>query len=400
MGFVPIILQLCDSGYNYSTSTYDNIENQLFTGLVLLDLAKAFDTLDHDILLQKLHHYGIRGIANNFFRSFLINRTQLASIANENSTPKFNGIGVPQGATLGPLLFLIYINNLPNCINSTPRLFADDTCLMINATTLKHLEKNLESEINQVCDWMIANKLTLNTSKSNLLIINPKRNAFQCELSINSKAGTIRSLAQAKYLGVILDDNLNFRQQLKSLETKIARVVGILYKLKYLLPENAMLNLYYALVHSNHIYGILVWGNTFPSYLSKLSKLQNKAIRIVTGKNWNDSANPLYQKLNILPLVSLLNFEISKFVCQHDKSKLPTSFLNYFTLTKNVHSRRTRASCNNQLTISLFKTQKTQRYIEYTVAKIWNSIPIWIKKYSFQKFKKHYKKFLITNLGS
>ena len=190
MGFVPIILQFMQ--FWIITSTYDNIENQVFTGLVLLDLAKAFDTVDHDILLQKLHHYGIRRIANNYFRSFLKNRTQLVSIDNENSTPQFNNIGVPQGSTLGPLLFLIYINDLPNCINSTPRLFADDTCLMINMLLL--LEKNLESEINKVFDGMIANKLTLNTSKSNPLIINPKRNATQCELSINSKAGTIRSL--------------------------------------------------------------------------------------------------------------------------------------------------------------------------------------------------------------
>ena len=97
---------------------------------------------------------------------------------------------------------------------------------MINVPFLKHLEKNLESEINKICDWMIANKLTLNTSKSNLLIIDPKRNASQCELSINSKAGTIRSVDQAKYLGMSLDCNLNFRQQLKSLETKIACAVG------------------------------------------------------------------------------------------------------------------------------------------------------------------------------
>ena len=97
-------------------------------------------------------------------------------------------------------------------------------------------------------------------------------------------------------------------------QPKLLVQLAILYKLKYLLPESAMLNLYYALVHSNLIYGILWWGNTFPSYLTKLSKLQNKAIRIVTGKNWNDSANPLYQKLNILPLVSLLNLDISKFV--------------------------------------------------------------------------------------
>ena len=120
----------------------------------------------------------------------------------------------------------------------------------------------------------------------------------------------------------------------------------------------------------------------------------------MTGKNWNDSANSLYQKLNILPLVSLLNFETYKFVYQYDKSKLPASFLNYFTLTKNVYLRKTRASCNNHLTMPLFKTQKTQRFIKYTGAKIWKSIPIWIKKYSIQKFKKDYKKFLITNLSS
>ena len=167
-------------------------------------------------------------------------------------------------------------------------------CLMINAPTLKHLEKNLESEINKVCDWMISIKLTLNTFISNLLIINPKRNAPPYESSINSTVGTIRSVDQAKYLGVILDCNLNFRQQRKSLKTKIARAVGILYELKYLLPEIALLNLYCALAHSNLIYGILVLGNTFPSYLTKLRKLLNKPIRIVPGKNWNESANPLY----------------------------------------------------------------------------------------------------------
>ena len=127
--------------------------------------------------------------------------------------------------------------------------------------------------------------MALNTSKSNLLTINPKRNASQYELSINSKADAIRSVDQAKYLGVIFDSNLYFQQQLKSLETKIARAVDALCNLKYLLPENAMLKLYYALVHSTLIYGILMRGNTFPSYLTKSSILLNKAITIVTGKN-------------------------------------------------------------------------------------------------------------------
>ena len=117
----------------------------MLTGLVLFDLAKAFDNVDHDILLIKLHHYGMRGRVNNFFRSFLKNRTQLGSIDNENSSPKSNNI-VSQVSTQEPLLFLIYINDISNYMNTihtTPRLFADDTCIMINALTLKHLEKIL-----------------------------------------------------------------------------------------------------------------------------------------------------------------------------------------------------------------------------------------------------------------
>ena len=150
--------------------------------------------------------------------------------------------------------------------------------------------------------------MTLNTSNSVLLITNPKQNSPQYELSINSKAGAIRSADKAKYLGVILDYNLNFQQQLKFLKTKIARAVAILYKLKCLLSESTMLNLYYALVHSNLIYGILALVDAFSSYLSKLSKLQNKAIRIVTGKNCNENAVSLHQKQSILLLVSLLNY--------------------------------------------------------------------------------------------
>ena len=136
------------------TSTYDNKENQMFTDLMLLNLAKAFDTVDHDILLQKLHHYGIRGIVNNLFPSFLKNltTTTVVALANENSTPKSDITRVPQRSTLDSLLFLIYINDLPNCINSTPRVFTDKTCLIINAFTLKYLEKNWNLKFNKLCD--------------------------------------------------------------------------------------------------------------------------------------------------------------------------------------------------------------------------------------------------------
>ena len=155
----------------------------------------------------------------------------------------------------------------------------------------------------------------------------------------------------------------------------MARTIGILYKLKYVLSKDALLQLYHCSAHSYFIYGLTVWGNTFPTYNSKVHRLQNKAIRIVSGSSWNKIAIPLYKALKILPLPLLLHFSTAKFVYNHNRLRLPLQFDNYFILTKRVHSRNTRFSSNNQLIIPLFKTQRTQRSIKYIGAKLWNSIP-------------------------
>ena len=290
---------------NYSTfhaiidilsTCYDNIEKKLYSGLVLLDLAKAFDTVDHYILFQKLDHYGLRGIVNDFFKSFLKDRSQFVSINNSHSSLSTINIGVAQGSTLSPLLFLLYINDISNSIDSTPRLFADDTCLLVTSPSLKQLKSSLTSEINRVSMWVQANKLTFNPAKSNLLIITPKLNSPSINIDIQCTDGLIKSVNKAKYLGTLLDAKLTFSDHIKALETKVSRSVGILSKLKYFLPQDALLKLYYALIHSHLNYGILAWGNTYHSYLLKLMRLQNKAIRVVTCSGWNNSAFPLFKK--------------------------------------------------------------------------------------------------------
>ena len=145
-----------------TNSALDNIENKLYTGLVFLDLTKAFDTVNHSILLYKLEQYGIRGIVNNFFGSFLANRNQYVTINNTNSSLKSIDIGVPQGSILGPLLFLIYINDIFNSVKCTPRLFADDTCLLMRAPSTTILQNQLKDDLNNICNWISYNNLTLN----------------------------------------------------------------------------------------------------------------------------------------------------------------------------------------------------------------------------------------------
>ena len=132
------------------STCFDNVENKKFTGPLLLDLTKAYDTVQHKILLAKLNHYGIRGVVNNFFESYLTNRSQ-AGIIHDNHSSKSNiDIGVPQGSSLGPLLFLLCINDLPNCISSTTRLFADDTRILVKANTSNELKYSLNYELAKI----------------------------------------------------------------------------------------------------------------------------------------------------------------------------------------------------------------------------------------------------------
>ena len=150
-----------------TNSALDNIKKKLYSGLVFLDLTKPFDTVNHSILLYKLEHYGIRGIINNFFGSFLINRNQCVTINNTNSSLNSIDNGVPQGSILGPLLFLIYINDISNSVICTPRLFADDTCLLMGAPSTTILENQLKDDLNNICNWITANNLTLNSKNRN-----------------------------------------------------------------------------------------------------------------------------------------------------------------------------------------------------------------------------------------
>ena len=157
------------------THSYDNIYFNQYTGLVFLDLTKAFDTVNHDILFLKLEHYGIRGSANQLIKSFLF-RKQFVSIKGAKCKLLQNNYGVPQGSVLGPLLFLLYVNGMPQAVNCMPILFADDTCLIFTAPNLASLTTIMNTELQNLSIWFDSNKLTVNPSKSNFLFMPPKIN--------------------------------------------------------------------------------------------------------------------------------------------------------------------------------------------------------------------------------
>ena len=241
------------------TSSYDKIDDHFYAGLAFVDLKKAFDSVSRNILLTKLNNYGIRGVAYTLIRSYLDNRQQFVSINQSQSNLKPIRVGVPQGLSLGHMFFLIYINDIHNSLESEPRLFADNTCLLVKGSNYEQLEINLDTELHHLHLWCSVNKLSVNPAKTNIIIIPPKRLRLPIShLNISSNGTPVNIVSCAKYLGVIIDNELNFHEQIKVMEGKVARSLGILNKLKQTLPQTVMLQLYYALVHLLLLYGTII----------------------------------------------------------------------------------------------------------------------------------------------
>ena len=227
-------------------------------------------------------------------------------------------IGVPQGSILGPLFFLIYINDLSNAINSrpTPRLFADDTCLILRQSFLSALEKACSDELIQLKDWCDTNKIQINPNKSCILHLSPKQNTPPLTFQIPYDNSFIVNSICCKYLGILIDNKLNFKQHIQLVESKIAKSVGILNKLRHIFPSSApLLLIYFALVHPHLPYGLPIWGSTFPTYFQKLQRLQNKALCIISNCNPKASTTPLFYQYKILKIQDLYYFEIMQKLC-------------------------------------------------------------------------------------
>ena len=301
--------------------------------------------------------------------------------------------GVPQGSILGPLLFILYINDLPNSLINQPTLFADDTCILISNHSLVNLETQSNDELKSVSEWMIANRLTLNSHKTQALVLTRSKQKLQpFLLSLNNISIEIRH--SVKYLGIHLDSTLNFTSHIQMIEQRVSTAIGILCKLKSMAPVKILLSVYYAIVFPHLMYGILLWGCSSKNNLHKLQMLQNKCLRIIEGWQIKQKLEPLFIKFEIFNIDQLLNFEIAKFMFLYQRNKLPQLFNNYFSYIKIITSRQTRKADKDDLYLPLYKTKRAQKSIKYIGVKIWNNIPLKIRTLPFNKFKQKYKLYL------
>ena len=298
---------------------------------VFLDFAKAFDTVNHNILLKKLEHYGIRGVALAWIKSYLTNRQQCTQIAHARSKSQSIKCGVPQGSVLGPLLFLVYINDISESTSIVDfHLFADDTSIFYSNKNLKVLEKDVNSALKDISEWLIANKLSLNVTKSKLLLFNISNQKRSEKINLHINGAVIEEPEYAKYLGVIIDNKLSWGPHIEYTNKKITKGIGILSKLRHFVPESVIKTFYNASIQSHVDYGLTLWGNAPRTHLNKIELSIKKAIRIMSFKNKYEHTLPLFKKMGILPLDKNVMYLQAKFMWKYVNNLHPPRVQNIF----------------------------------------------------------------------
>ena len=245
---------------------YIGLDLGKLVGLVSIDLKMAFDTVDHDIFCQKLVHYGAQQRELAWFRSYLYNRKQFCCVNGVNSKIEDIDVGVPQDSCLGPLLFLIYINDLPQAVqNSVVSMYADDTSLCYQSPDMTQVNEAMNSDLKQLDSWLQGNKLSLNVAKTHSLLVSTKqkhkiiKNRKE-DLELKIRDNELEVVQKTKYLGVKIDSSLDWKEHIKSVSTKISRAIGFLKHAKSFLPLESLKTLYTGIVEPHFRYCCSVWG--------------------------------------------------------------------------------------------------------------------------------------------
>ena len=306
----------------------DHIIKQIDNGklplCIYIDLSKAFDTLNYDILMSKLEYYGITGKENELLRSYLTGRSQYVEVNGHKSSHLQISTGIPQGSVLGPLLFLIYINDLPNASNIFDMLmYADDTTLFCNMTDPITVDV-INEELSKICDWLGANKLSLNIVKTKYMLYHSiNKRVIYPKLKINNN--NIDRITQFNFLGVILHERMSWKQHIEHIRLKIAKTIGIIYRLKSIYPSAILLTLYNTLVTPHLHYCLLCWGSIIKEN-DLLHIMQKRVLRTITNSNYIAHTEPLFKELKLVKITDMYVIAIWKFYHKLMNNQLPMFF--------------------------------------------------------------------------
>lgn len=401
------LLKPCQFGFRAGSSTNlallsltdflkSSIDNGNFTGSVFLDFTKAFDTISHNILFSKLESLGITGPSLTFIKNYLLDREQSVCIGGVNSNVKIINQGVPQGSILGPLLFCIYINDLPDCLDdSKVILYADDTTISISHKSLPTLINMLNKELTNVVEWCRLNNLILNPLKTQFMVFKTSQKMLPFIPQVSIDNHFIPASNCVCFLGVKLDPYLKFTNHILYVKQKTAFGIRSLIKSRPFFSLEALLSLYFAFVHSHITYGITSWGNTYNTHISSVQHIQNRAIRIITNSSFYSNATPLLQANSILTVSGLFNFHLIIMLYKQLNKQLVFDLIDASLLT---NTNSTRFAHSHNFLLPKCNTNYGKMTSAFAVIKMWNNLPYTLKSSSsFHAFKHELKNFILHN---
>ena len=364
---------------------------------IFLDFSKAFDTVNHSILLEKLQYMGIRGVAYDWLCDYLSERKQYVMYNGHKSDAKSICCGVPQGSILGPLLFLLYINDIANVSTVLfSILFADDTNSLASGKNLDQLVHTVNNELEKIVTWLAANKLSLNIKKTHFMLFASKGKKVHNPVTIKISNQEISKVNHTKFLEVIIDDKMHWSFHIKSAKNKIAKGIGVICKTRRLLNKKTLTTLYYSFIYPYLHYGIEAWGNTYNVHLDPLIKMQKRAVRIISSSSYKAHTEPIFKDLKLLNVTNIYRLNVLMFMYKLKHGILPNVFGGIFKKNSEIHDYNTKES--QKYHTPFWRLQCVRRSIRVQGVYYWNYISDKIDyACTPETFKIHIKTFLLSN---
>ena len=380
-------------------STYINLSE--YVGTVFLDLSKAFDLVSHTILLKKLAMYKFSSLTLSWFESYLSSRTQQVSISGKLSQAKSVSAGVPQGSVLGPVLFILYVNDMFLHTNSCVLdMFADDTTLSTHSKSFAKITQDLNLDIENISNWCHKNHMVINASKTKAMIVGTKKalsNKSNNLLSLSMNGIDIGYSETEKLLGVTVDKNLSWSVQISNTIKKCNSLLFLLNRMKMYLSIQSRILFFNAYIQPHLDYCSTIWGNISSHLNNLIIKFQKRAARSILDADMSTPSSELFAKLNWLKFPERVKFNKSVLMYKIMHGMSPSYLQESFSYTREIHTYTLRSTTDNLLYIPKPNCELYRQSLSYSGSVIWNSIPEHIRNApTIKQFKHMYLNYTRT----
>lgn len=381
-----------------TTKIKSNIDKKNIVLGIFIDLKKAFDTVSHKLLLQKLEHIGIKGSALKILTSYLTNRSQVVKIGDFQSDALPITCGVPQGSILGPLLFLIYINSIAKLkLHGHVTLYADDTCLFYFGANIHELIRLAQEDLNILFDWFQKNLLTVNINKTCYIIFKAKNKHVPSHEHLTINNTPLEEKQCERYLGLRMDNYLTWKNQIEHIKNKLSSLIGSLYNVSRCVPRKLRFTIYNSLVKSHLLYLIEIWGSAAKTRIQELQRIQNKIIKTLFCYPFSTPTTKIYRETKLMNIKQLYIYNTCIIIRKIIKKNIQTNL----TFTEKSQTTKRSLRQPSLLVLPKVRTNCGKKNITFEGAQLYNRLPSNVRDVnSFSSFKLQLSKYILEHYSS